>query len=399
MAAVLKRFRYFFSFPPMPAEAPAPAPASPAASGDQFFGPGLAVEIPKIPRELKKLWQDNQGVATRASRLNLVIYSAAERSLRENTAIVEGVAREHALRAVVVAAKAHRTDLGDRPRAWINAHCQISKAGAKQRCSEQIAFELPGATAGNVPLTESLIFSHLDSDLPLYLWWRGDLPADPPGDLMTWVDRFLVHSGEWTRSREGFALLCGHTAFRRLHTNLGDLNWTRLNELRTALASFFDAPDTGPADLAALNRVEIEHAAGGRLRALFLLGWLAVRLGWTLPAGNGGADDPLGSGDFTVALDNGRGGRVSATLRGGADANGARVALGTNAGAEFTVTRTAGSPFYNTSARRRPGDPARAQVLPAGPDDVAELVSAELLHNGHHRAYLRVLEFIGPILG
>ena len=226
----------------MPTEAPA-APPPP----DQFFGPGVSVDIPHIPKELKKLWQDSVGVATRASRLNLVIYSAAAHSLRENTAIVEGVAREHAHRAVIIAAKADRTDGGDQEvRAWINAHCQISTAGAKQRCSEQIAFELRGEAARNTTLLESLVFSHLDSDLPLDLWWRGDLPTEPPGELLAWVDRLLVHSGEWSRPRESFATLRGHPGFRRLHTSLCDLNWTRLNEVRAALAGFFDARDTGP---------------------------------------------------------------------------------------------------------------------------------------------------------
>lgn len=48
-------------------------PAAPVITpeAEEFFGPGIAVEIGKIPRELKKLWQENQGVATRASRLNL----------------------------------------------------------------------------------------------------------------------------------------------------------------------------------------------------------------------------------------------------------------------------------------------------------------------------------------
>lgn len=376
--------------PTMPATDAPPAAAQP----DQFFGPGVAVDIPKIPRELKKLWQDSAGVATRASRLNLVIYSAAESSLRENTAIVEGVAREHAHRAVILAAKAHRTDGGDQPvRAWINAHCQISKAGAKQRCSEQIAFELRGDAATNTTLLESLVFSHLDSDLPLDLWWRGDLPAEPPGDLFPWVDRLLVHSGEWTRPRESFATLREHPALQRLHTSLCDLNWTRLNEVRATLAGFFDAPDTGPTDLAALDHVEILHSPGGRLRAVLLLGWLAVKLGWTLPAG----EDPLRPGDWRGRMDNGRGGIVAATLREPGDGS-TRTTLWTNAGVEFNVGRAAGSPFYTASVRRRPGDEARVRVLPAGSDELADLVSEELRHTGHHRVYLRVIEAIAPIL-
>lgn len=375
---------------------PMPAADAPTAPPDQFFGPGVAVDIPLIPRELKKLWQDSEGVATRASRLNLVIYSAAEHSLRENTAIVQGVAREHAHRAVIIAAKPGRTDGGDQPvRAWINAHCQISKAGAKQRCSEQIAFELRGEAARNVTLLESLVFSHLDSDLPLDLWWRGDLPASPPGDLFPWVDRLLVHSGEWAHPRESFATLREHPAFRRLHASLCDLNWTRLNEVRAAVAGLFDAPETGPEDLDRLDHVEIVHGPGVRLRAVLLLGWLAVRLGWTLPARRG--EDPLAAGDWRGTMVNGRGETVAVTLRETVDGD-TRTTLWTSAGGEFAVNRAGGSPFYTTFARRRPEDRPPVRVLPAGSDELADLVSEELRHTGHHRAYLRVIEAITPML-
>ena len=371
-----------------------PVADAPTSPPDQFFGPGIAVDIPQIPRELKKLWQDSAGIATRAGRLNLVIYSAADHSLQENTAVVQGVAREHAHRAVIIAAKPNRTDGGDQPvRAWINAHCQISNTGAKQRCSEQIAFELRGDAARDVTLLESLVFAHLDSDLPLDLWWRGDLPAEPPGDLFPWVDRLLVHSGEWVKPRESFAILSEHPAFRRLHASLCDLNWTRLNEVRAAVAGFFDAPDTGPADLAILDHVEIVHGPGGRLRALLLLGWLAVRLGWTLPSGQ----HPLEPGDWRSTVANGRGERVAVTLR--ETTNGAtRTTLWTSTGVEFSVDRADGSPFYTTSARRHPEDHPPIRVLPAGSDELAALVSEELRHTGHHRAYLRVIEAIAPML-
>ncbi len=46
----------------------------PAAT--RSYSPGLPVEVGKIDRELKKLWQQNEG-ATRASLVNLAVYSEA----------------------------------------------------------------------------------------------------------------------------------------------------------------------------------------------------------------------------------------------------------------------------------------------------------------------------------
>jgi hypothetical protein len=51
--------------PHMTPEATAAPTATPA-----FFGEGVPAEIGKIDKELKKLWQEQQTVATRASRMN-----------------------------------------------------------------------------------------------------------------------------------------------------------------------------------------------------------------------------------------------------------------------------------------------------------------------------------------
>ncbi len=86
----------------------------------EFFGPGTSVEVGKIQRELKKLWQQSDQTATRASRLNLVIYNSGESSIRANTALVEQIARQHAIRAIIIAAKPQlpgnqRPRVGQRP--------------------------------------------------------------------------------------------------------------------------------------------------------------------------------------------------------------------------------------------------------------------------------------------
>ncbi len=40
---------------------------------------GLSVEIRKIDHELKKLWQESEGAMTRASLMNLAVYSEKRR--------------------------------------------------------------------------------------------------------------------------------------------------------------------------------------------------------------------------------------------------------------------------------------------------------------------------------
>ena len=247
-----------------------------------FFAQGIPVEVGKIQRELKKLWQDSHEMATRASRLNLVIFSTAEASLRANTALVEQVARQHALRALLIASKPQEKET--RVRAWVNAHCQISRNGQKQRCSEQIAIQLEGEarTSGLVP---NLVFSHLDSDLPLYFWRQGHFSSSPSEQLMAWVDCLIYDSADWPAPGGQFAIVKKLAADANLEHSLADLNWTRLKGLRGAVAQFFDSPDAQTA-LGSLDALEITHAPGARTQALLLAGWLGVQLGWEVSGGS-----------------------------------------------------------------------------------------------------------------
>ncbi len=68
------------------------------------FATGLPVEIGKIDRELKKLWEQGGEVMTRASLINLAVYSEGAESLGANTQLVAEITREHACRAIVIAA-------------------------------------------------------------------------------------------------------------------------------------------------------------------------------------------------------------------------------------------------------------------------------------------------------
>ena len=345
-----------------------------------FFAQGIPVEIGKIQRELKKLWQDSHEAATRASRLNLVIYSDADSSLRGNTALVEQIARQHALRAILIAAKPKLS--GNAVRAWVNAHCQVSKSGGKQRCSEQIAVQLEGDAARR-ELVPNIILGHLDSDLPLYLWRQGEFSDSPNEQLMAWVDCLIFDSADWARPAAQFAIVKTLAAAAGLEHGLADLNWTRLAGLRLAVAQFFDVPGTHDA-LAGLDGVEITHAPGARTQAALLAGWLAAQLGWrpTARAGFQRAD----------------GGPVTVSFQEGAGAGIGRVVLRSAEGSRFTVSRDAGSEFFNMTTRAADGH-EMSQVLPGGPEELADLVSAELVHGGGHRVYLRVLELVNGMWG
>src|SRR5712691_2036655 len=235
---------------------------------------GLAVEIGKIDKELKKLWAESEGSMTRASLINLAIYSEAPGSLEKNTQIIAKIAENHACRAIVIGANCKAKE--NRVEAWLSAHCHISRAGGKKICSEQLSFRLEGPCTNLMP---SIVFSHLDSDLPFYLWWQGEFhdPMDP--QLWAWVDRLIYDSQTWKDFDAQMRLVEAAQSEAKERVVLCDLNWTRLVHVRIALAQFFDHP-TSQRHLREIKRIEINFASGYRSTAILLAGWIGAQLQW-----------------------------------------------------------------------------------------------------------------------
>src|SRR5213594_4590804 len=126
----------------------------------ETYSMGVPVEISRIDHQLKKLWQDSAGAMTRASLMNLAVYSEEPGSLNKNTQLMARITENHACRAIVIEADCDAAD--DHVGAWISAHCHVSSVGSKQVCSEQISFLLKG---GCTDLLRSIVFWFLDSDL------------------------------------------------------------------------------------------------------------------------------------------------------------------------------------------------------------------------------------------
>src|ERR1051326_4570384 len=93
----------------------------PAAA--ETYSLGAPVEIGKIEKELKKLWQEGEGAMTRASLMNLAVYSEEPGSLEKNTRLMARITENHACRALVIGA--NRESNENSVEAWVNAHCHV----------------------------------------------------------------------------------------------------------------------------------------------------------------------------------------------------------------------------------------------------------------------------------
>ncbi len=67
----------------------------------------------RIDRELKKLWSEGEGAMTRASLMNLAVYSEEPDSLTRNTQLLARITENHACRAIVIGADPQRERRSD----------------------------------------------------------------------------------------------------------------------------------------------------------------------------------------------------------------------------------------------------------------------------------------------
>lgn len=344
---------------------------------------GMEVEIGRVDRELKRLWDGAGGVATRASMMNFAVYAEGEDSLERNGNLLAKLAQDHACRGIVVAAEPGSPDSA--VRAWISAHCHVSRAGAKQVCSEQVSFLLQG---GASRMMANVVLSHLDSDLPLFFWWQGPFPAQLDEQLMAWVDRFIFDSRDWTDAKAQLKTLRAAHSENEARLILCDLNWTRLIHTRLALAQTFDHPQARKF-LPQVREIHLCHASDSRTTALLMAGCMASQMGLERDPARKASDGWIfknlaTGGDVEFAIEPAEGAPISC------------VRL-TGEGGSIELRREAGSEYLRVEAVL-PGCENWHQMLPAAQDTIYDTVVEELIRGGRHALYLRSLDKVGDLI-
>lgn len=347
----------------------------------ETYSLGTPVEIGKIDQELKKLWREGEGAMTRASLMNLAVYSEEPGSLQNNTQLMARITENHACRAIIIEADCAPGD--DKVSAWISAHCHVSSVGSKQVCSEQISFLLKGGCTTQLP---SIVLSNLDSDLPLYLWWQKEFPEPMDPQLWTWVDRVIYDSHGWSDFPSQIRLLELMQQEANQRMVLCDLNWTRLDNLRFALAQFFDHPASHHR-LTKIRRLRIDFAPGFRSTAILFVGWLGAQLNWHTEQ----LKSP-GELRFTGASAK----QIEVDLR-ESDGQPVHEILLTCGDVEFRVSYAKCGDLLEVS-RTQNSETRHPQLMPAGNNDPAGLISEELIRGGPHHVYLNALNCVRDLL-
>jgi len=347
----------------------------------ETFSLGAPVEIGRIQKELKKLWADNEAVKTRASLINLAVYSDKPDSLGQNTRLMSELTANHACRAIVI--EADTSASANQAEAWISAHCHVSRAGNRQVCSEQLSFRLGGPCTTLLP---SIVFSHLDSDLPFYLWWQTEFrpPMDP--QLWSWVDHLIYDSQTWKDCKAQMNLVDTARQEADQRVVLCYLNSTRLDKIRAAIAQFFDPP-AAHHHFAKIELVKIAHAPDYRSTAVLLAGWLASQLKWT-------GESATTNG--VLKFINPEKKKITVELREEPGEPIGTICLHTST-TDFAVKHPPGADLLEVT-RHDAGEQRLDQLMPAGTNDLVSLLSDQMMRGGPHAVYLRVIDRIRELV-
>jgi glucose-6-phosphate dehydrogenase assembly protein OpcA len=335
---------------------------------------GFPVEIGRIDKELGKLWDEVGDTKTRASLVNLAIFTENADSVAANTDLISKIASQYACRALLIFANPAASQSG--AKAWINAHCHLAGKGERQICSEQITFQLDGEMVSALP---NIVFSHLDSDLPLYFWWQGELREPLDKKLWGWVDRLIYDSAEWKTSAEQFQLVRKIRTLTEVRTILCDLNWTRLVGTRFALAQLFDH-SCALARVGKIQKVSITCA--NQTAGLLLLGWFAAQLGWKLqPTEDFFLSDAGSRIDFEIQT------TVGPVLT--------RCAFDCG-DAMLEIRREPNSDYFQARIGCE-GVSDAVMLVPAGRSEPADILVNELSRGGNHPLYRKSLAAIDAL--
>lgn len=250
-----------------------------AAVSNAMNGDDLRVNVATIEKRLADLWREEQTederAVTKAALWNVVAHTWTSEQHAHATQILGRASAAVPQRTIIV-----RADPGGNAdiSSWISANCHLIGAG-RQVCSEEVSIVASGERVHHVP---PLVSALLLPDMPVAVWWLGDLPSARHSYVETLLDpadRLIVDSSQFN-SAEDFDLVC--RIAEQTTTALADLTWARVDEWRAATATLFDPPPMR-ARLGEIRKVRVlsggDRSLGASSEALLFVAWLRAQTG------------------------------------------------------------------------------------------------------------------------
>jgi glucose-6-phosphate dehydrogenase assembly protein OpcA len=266
----------------------------------------MNIRLDKIEPELTRLWQERGGRDARPSTLDLVAFCATPDELPRVRAALAPLALQRPCRTLTVVCYP-----GELPSITARVALHVDTTRGAEPVGEDISLDVRGAAREWVPSTVRQLRR---GDLPMHLWWSGDLPDDDRlfDQLTSDAEVTIVHSADMDlRDLEQLRRVL---AWRVDSAVFLDLNWVRLALWQELTARFFDdqamveaIPAIDTISLGFAPRPGSDDAAPAQ--AALLAGWLTVCVGWNVD-GAPWSTDPDGARVATARRADGSAGRV-----------------------------------------------------------------------------------------
>jgi glucose-6-phosphate dehydrogenase assembly protein OpcA len=232
---------------------------------------------------LADIWREEgeseEKAVTRAALWNVVAHTWDPSQQALATEVLGRASASVPQRTIVVRADPNGPD---ELSSWISANCHMM-GGGRQVCSEEVAIVAAGDRVRHVP---PLVASLLLPDMPVAVWWLGDLPNERHKyveSLLDPADRLIVDSSQFNSAAD--FLLVSNIGEKTI-TAPADLNWARIDEWRAATAALFDPPPMRER-LRAIRNVRVISGGGSSLgelsEAVLYVSWLDAQTGQELP--------------------------------------------------------------------------------------------------------------------
>ncbi len=263
------------------------------------------IPLADVERSLSALWEETSRADTHAAAFTLVAFCATPDELPRARAALPLVASTHPCRTVTVTCYP-----GGAPSITARAGLHVDTRHDLVPVGEDLDLDVRGEARAWVPATVARV---RHADVPLYVWWVGDLPDDDRlfDHLLELADVAVVHTSDMDlRDLEALSRLI---ALSNGGYVIADLTWMRLRSWQEFTARFFDAPELralAPSIrelTVGLAPRERDPEAASTQAALFA-GWCCEALGWRPSPSTWKVEGPAATATFADA----RGERVTA---------------------------------------------------------------------------------------
>lgn len=237
----------------------------------------MSLPLDAVERAVARLWEEEaqRSRSPRMELMTLVVLVSDLALVRRATEVIDDFVRSHPSRTILA-------KCSDKPENAITAEVALHRAGKDgPACGDAIVLDATGGGRDWLPdNVERLALP----DLPVCLWWVGDLPDfDPLFDrMLSSADVVVVNSEEMDlRDLQKLSEIASRSRDRYA---LSDLTWVRLRPIQELIARFFD-DEPSRAHLRSLRRVTIEFSPrendvdAASTQAGLLFGWMANVLG------------------------------------------------------------------------------------------------------------------------